>query len=63
MAHFQGAVEVNGWDDFLKIQFLSLLFSGHAREVYSGLVSAACSNCSKLIVIDLTEEPSDLKRV
>ncbi|KAL2082815.1 hypothetical protein ACEWY4_022633 [Coilia grayii] len=44
VAQFEVAAEVNGWDDSLKMKFLSLLLSGRARELYSGLPLASRNN-------------------
>lgn len=48
VAQFEVAAEVNGWDDALKMKFLSLLLSGRARELYSGLPPASCDNYKNL---------------
>lgn len=48
IAQFEVAAEVNGWDDSLKMKFLSLLLSGRARELYSGLPSASRNTYSNL---------------
>lgn len=48
VAQFEVAAEVNGWDDSLKMKFLSLLLSGRARELYSGLPSASRNSYSHL---------------
>uniref|UniRef100_A0A673M4B7 Peptidase A2 domain-containing protein n=1 Tax=Sinocyclocheilus rhinocerous TaxID=307959 RepID=A0A673M4B7_9TELE len=37
IGQFEMAAEVNGWDDSLKLKFLSLLLSGRARDIYCGL--------------------------
>lgn len=34
---FELAADVNGWDDEMKLKFMSLLLSGRARDIYSGL--------------------------
>uniref|UniRef100_A0A8C1LF44 Peptidase A2 domain-containing protein n=2 Tax=Cyprinus carpio TaxID=7962 RepID=A0A8C1LF44_CYPCA len=36
---FEMAAQVNGWNDELKLKFMSLLFSGRARDIYGGLPS------------------------
>uniref|UniRef100_A0A3P9MIM2 Peptidase A2 domain-containing protein n=1 Tax=Oryzias latipes TaxID=8090 RepID=A0A3P9MIM2_ORYLA len=41
---FEIAADVNNWDDALKLKFMSLLLSGRAREVYSGLSPSAKAN-------------------
>lgn len=41
---FDLAAEVNGWDDDLKLKFMSLLLSGRARDIYSGLSGDAKGN-------------------
>lgn len=38
---FDLAAEVNNWDESLKIKFMSLLLSGRARDIYSGLSTEA----------------------
>lgn len=38
------AAQVNGWNDDLKLKFMSLLFAGRARDIYGGLPSDAKSN-------------------
>lgn len=47
---FEMAAEINGWDDALKLKFMSLLFSGRARDVYCGLPDEARQNFSQLKV-------------
>ena len=39
-AQFEMAADVNEWNAALKLKFMSLLLSGRAREVYSGLSAA-----------------------
>ncbi|KAL7880306.1 hypothetical protein SRHO_G00025600, partial [Serrasalmus rhombeus] len=34
---FEMAAEVNGWNDAFKLKFMSLLLTGRARDIYSGL--------------------------
>ncbi|KAL2087309.1 hypothetical protein ACEWY4_018368 [Coilia grayii] len=41
---FDLAAEVNGWDDGFKLKFMSLLLSGRARDMYSGLSGEAKQN-------------------
>uniref|UniRef100_A0A3B1IVL0 Peptidase A2 domain-containing protein n=1 Tax=Astyanax mexicanus TaxID=7994 RepID=A0A3B1IVL0_ASTMX len=36
---FEMAAEVNGWTDVLKLKFMSLLLTGRARDIYSGLAT------------------------
>lgn len=38
------AAQVNGWNDELKLKFMSLLFSGRARDIYAILPSEANNN-------------------
>ena len=45
---FELAADVNGWDEPLKLKFMSLLFSGHAREIYSGLSVSAKADFTSL---------------
>ena len=45
---FDLAAEVNNWDEALKIKFMSLLLSGRARDMYSGLPTAAKNNYAML---------------
>lgn len=45
---FDLAAEVNNWDDSLKLKFMSLLLSGRARDIYSGLSSNAKENYIRL---------------
>lgn len=48
IAQFEIEAEVNGWDEPLKMKFMSLLLSGRARELYSGLPPAAHANYKTL---------------
>lgn len=41
---FEMAAQVNGWDNELKLKFMSLLFSGRARDIYGGLPYEAKNN-------------------
>lgn len=41
---FEMAAQVNGWNDDLKLKFMSLLFSGRARDIYGGLPNEAKNN-------------------
>lgn len=41
---FEIAADVNNWDEPLRLKFMGLLLSGRAREVYSGLSTAAKTN-------------------
>jgi hypothetical protein len=43
---FEMAAEINGWDDVLKLKFMSLLLSGRARDIYCGLPDEARRNLS-----------------
>lgn len=45
---FEMAADVNNWDESLRLKFMSLLLSGRAREVYSGLSAAAKTNYTLL---------------
>lgn len=45
---FELASTVNSWDDSVKLQFLSLLLSGRAREMYNGLSAEAKQNYATL---------------
>lgn len=45
---FEMAANVNNWDEPLKLKFMSLLMSGRAREVYSGLSVQARTNYTLL---------------
>lgn len=45
---FEMAAGINGWDDVLKLKFMSLLLSGRARDVYCGLPDEARQNFSQL---------------
>ena len=45
---FDLAAEVNNWDEALKLKFMSLLLSGRARDMYSGLPTEAKNNYSLL---------------
>lgn len=38
---FDLAADVNNWDETLKLKFMSLLLSGRARDIYSGLSAEA----------------------
>lgn len=38
------AAQVNGWNDELKLKFMSLLFSGRARDIYAILPTEAKNN-------------------
>lgn len=57
---FDLAAEVNQWDEALKLKFMSLLLSGRARDMYSGLPREA-KNHYALLKSALTRcfEPSD----
>uniref|UniRef100_A0A3P9JN09 Peptidase A2 domain-containing protein n=1 Tax=Oryzias latipes TaxID=8090 RepID=A0A3P9JN09_ORYLA len=54
---FEIAADVNNWDDALKLKFMSLLLSGRAREVYSGLSPSAKANYLSLSLRACTEGP------
>uniref|UniRef100_A0A3P9HJN9 Peptidase A2 domain-containing protein n=1 Tax=Oryzias latipes TaxID=8090 RepID=A0A3P9HJN9_ORYLA len=57
---FEIAADVNNWDDALKLKFMSLLLSGRAREVYSGLSPSAktrLSICAVKLTGACTEGP------
>uniref|UniRef100_A0A8C2G0P5 Peptidase A2 domain-containing protein n=1 Tax=Cyprinus carpio TaxID=7962 RepID=A0A8C2G0P5_CYPCA len=41
---FDLAADVNNWDEPLKLKFMSLLLSGRARDIYSGLSAEAKGN-------------------
>lgn len=41
---FEMAAQVNGWDNELKLKFMSLLLSGRARDIYGGLPCEAKNN-------------------
>ena len=43
-AQFEMAADVNNWNESLRLQFMSLLLSGRAREIYSGLPATAKTN-------------------
>uniref|UniRef100_A0A672NLL4 Peptidase A2 domain-containing protein n=1 Tax=Sinocyclocheilus grahami TaxID=75366 RepID=A0A672NLL4_SINGR len=45
---FEMAAQVNGWDNELKLKFISLLFSGRARDIYGGLPYEAKNNYALL---------------
>ena len=45
---FEMAADVNNWDEPLRLKFMSLLLSGRAREVYSGLSATAKTNYTLL---------------
>lgn len=45
---FEMAAEVNNWNDDLKLKFMSLLFSGRARDLFSGLSLEARTNYALL---------------
>lgn len=45
---FDLAAEVNNWDEGLKLKFMSLLLSGRARDMYSGLPGDAKNNYALL---------------
>lgn len=45
---FELAANVNGWDDFVKLKFMSLLLSGHARDMYNGVSVEAKGNYALL---------------
>lgn len=45
---FDLAADVNNWDNSLKLKFMSLLLSGRARDIYSGLPSNAKENYTLL---------------
>ncbi len=45
---FEMAARVNGWDHALKLKFMSLLFSGRARDIYGGLPCEAKNNYALL---------------
>ena len=45
---FEMAADVNNWDEPLRLKFMSLLLSGRAREVYSGLSATAKANYASL---------------
>lgn len=47
---FEMAAKINGWDDVLKLKFMSLLLSGRARDIYCGLPDEARRNFSQLKV-------------
>lgn len=57
---FDLAADVNNWDDSLKLKFMSLLLSGRARDIYSGIPAEAKSNYL-LLKAAMTRclEPSD----
>lgn len=41
---FELAANINGWDDSVKLKVLSLLLSGHARNMYNGVSAEAKAN-------------------
>uniref|UniRef100_A0A1A7XWF2 CCHC-type domain-containing protein n=2 Tax=Iconisemion striatum TaxID=60296 RepID=A0A1A7XWF2_9TELE len=45
---FEMAADVNNWDESLRLKFMCLLFSGKAREVYSGLSGSVKANYASL---------------
>uniref|UniRef100_A0A672T9I1 Peptidase A2 domain-containing protein n=1 Tax=Sinocyclocheilus grahami TaxID=75366 RepID=A0A672T9I1_SINGR len=45
---FEMVAQVNGWDNELKLKFMSLLFSGRARDNYGGLPYEAKNNYALL---------------
>lgn len=45
---FEMAAEVNGWDETFKLKFMSLLLSGKARDIYSGLTPNDKANYQSL---------------
>ncbi|XP_041964789.1 uncharacterized protein LOC121723285 [Alosa sapidissima] len=45
---FDLAADVNNWDEPLKLKFMSLLLSGRARDIYSGLSGDAKGNYALL---------------
>ena len=45
---FELAANVNGWDDPVKLKFMSLLLSGHARDMFNGVSGEAKSNYALL---------------
>uniref|UniRef100_A0A8C1L401 Peptidase A2 domain-containing protein n=1 Tax=Cyprinus carpio TaxID=7962 RepID=A0A8C1L401_CYPCA len=45
---FEMAAGINGWDDELKLKFMSLLLSGRARDIYCGLSEEARRNFTQL---------------
>ena len=45
---FEMAADVNNWDEPLRLKFMSLLLSGRAREVYSGLSATAKASYATL---------------
>uniref|UniRef100_A0A8B9J5V6 SRCR domain-containing protein n=1 Tax=Astyanax mexicanus TaxID=7994 RepID=A0A8B9J5V6_ASTMX len=45
---FEMAAEVNGWTDVLKLKFMSLLLTGRARDIYSGLATDEKSSYQNL---------------
>ncbi len=42
------AAQVNGWDHVLKLKFMSLLFTGRARDIHGGLPYEANNNYALL---------------
>lgn len=48
IGQFEMAAEVNGWDDSLKLKFLSLLLSGRVRDIYCGLSTESRSSYAVL---------------
>lgn len=51
---FEQAANVNGWDDAVKLKFMSLLLSGRARALYNGIPVEAKTNY-ELLKISLTK--------
>lgn len=45
---FELAADVNRWDDEMKLKFMSLLLSGRARDIYSGLSTDDRNNYTSL---------------
>lgn len=44
---FDLTADVNNWDESLKLKFMSLLLSGRARDIYSGLPVQTKNNYAK----------------
>ena len=60
LGQFEIAAEVNNWDDALKLKFMSLLLSGRARDMYSGLsVESRTSYVRLKEALGRCLEPSD----
>uniref|UniRef100_A0A8C1TD44 Reverse transcriptase/retrotransposon-derived protein RNase H-like domain-containing protein n=1 Tax=Cyprinus carpio TaxID=7962 RepID=A0A8C1TD44_CYPCA len=60
IGQFEIAAKVNGWDDSLKLKFLSLLLSGRARDIYCGLSTESRSSIESIFrkVLALCNQPS-----